>query len=104
NNSLNYLIDESYNINQSIKNSENINTDELKLQIDNFEESWTQKENLLCLVINHKEIERIGEQITKLKVLIDQNKKEEAEYESSLLYFYAESYEHVINTSFQNIF
>ena len=81
-----------------------MNIEAISEKIEQFSENWSKKENILCLVINHNDLEKIGEQTEKLKVLVKQNKKEEAEYESALLYFFAESYEHIISASFQNIF
>ena len=103
-NTLDYLKTETYEINQLIIQENEMNIEAISEKIEQFSENWSKKENILCLVINHNDLEKIGEQTEKLKVLVKQNKKEEAEYESALLYFFAESYEHIISASFQNIF
>lgn len=87
-----------------IKQNEDINTPELIEKINVLDEKWTKKENILCLVVNHRDMEKVGEQIQKLKVLIPQNKKEEAEFEAELLVYYVDGYEHFIAVTFQNIF
>ncbi len=87
-----------------IKQNEDINIPELIEKINVLDEKWTKKENILCLVVNHRDMEKVGEQIQKLKVLIPQNKKEEAEFEAELLVYYVDGYEHFIAVTFQNIF
>lgn len=101
---INYLKTESQSIKNEIFSSDNINSEELKYRIKMLDENWTKKENTLCLIVNHKDMEKVGEQIEKLKVLIEQNKKQEAEYEVQLLVYFVEGYEHFIAVSFQNIF
>lgn len=101
---INYLKTESISLKDEIFSSENINTDNLKIKIKTLDENWRKKENTLCLIVNHKDMEKVGEQIEKLKVLIEQDKKEEAEYEAQLLVYFVEGYEHFIAVSFQNIF
>jgi hypothetical protein len=49
-------------------------------------------------------MEKVSEQIQKLKVLIVQNSKKEAEFEVQLLCHYVDSYEHFVSLTFQNIF
>lgn len=103
-NTIDYMKSESDSILQTIQTSENINTAEFVSQIDILDQNWTKKENILCLIINHKDMEKVGEQIQKLRVLITQNKKEEAEYEAELLVYYVDGYEHFVSVTFQNIF
>lgn len=101
---INYLKTESISIKEEIFSSDIISTDSLKEKIKSLDENWRQKENTLCLIVNHKDMEKVGEQIEKLKVLIEQDKKDEAEYEVQLLVYFVEGYEHFIAVSFQNIF
>lgn len=101
---INYLKEQSQSIQTQILENENINYDGLINQIDEFDKTWTKKENIMCLIINHKDMEKVGEQIKKLKVLSSQNKKQEAQYEAELLAYYIDGYEHFISVSFQNIF
>lgn len=103
-NTIDYMKFESNSILHTIQTSENINTAEFISQIDSLDKNWTKKENVLCLIINHKDMEKVGEQIEKLKVLVNQNKKEEAEYEAQLLVYYVDGYEHFVSVTFQNIF
>lgn len=104
NNTIEYMTTSSMEIYDYIQQNDTINTNELIQKIDTLDTNWTEKENTLCLIVNHRDMEKVGEQIQKLKVLIRQNKKQEAEYEAQLLVYYVDGYEHFIAVTFQNIF
>lgn len=104
NNTIEYMTTSSMEIYDYIQQNETINTEELIEKIDSLDTNWTEKENTLCLIVNHRDMEKVGEQIQKLKVLIRQNKKQEAEFEAKLLVYYVDGYEHFIAVTFQNIF
>ena len=89
---------------QQIEVLEKIDTPELKTMIDDLDEFWISREQWLCLSINHNELNKMGEQIKKVKVYIEQNNKDDCVYEVDVLAFYAESYKHVLQLNIQNIF
>lgn len=71
--------------------------------INDLNTYWSDRESKLCLVINHKDMERVGEQIVKVLSLCKQNDKEQAKNEVELLKYYTDGYEHSIKLTFQNI-
>lgn len=73
-------------------------------KIQDLDYIWMQKEQVLCLIVNHKDMENVGEQIAKLKTLISQNNKQKAEQELDLLNYYIDCYEHFVSISWQNLF
>lgn len=87
----------------TIFNSDNVNTNQIINSVEELDDYWKERENFLCIIFNHKDIEKVGEQITKLTVLTLQNSKQEAEYEVELLKYYVEGYEHIMGVTFQNI-
>lgn len=103
-NTIEYLKTESTEVETLIKENENINTDLITNKLNEFDEKWTQKENIMCFVINHRDMEKVGEQLKKLKTLAGQNNKQEAEQEIDLLIYYINGYDHFAKFSFQNIF
>ena len=103
-NTIDFMKAQSNEILETIQTNENINSVDFINKINDLDEKWTKKESTLCLIVNHKDMEKVGEQIQKLKVLIVQNRKEEAEYEANLLVYYVDGYEHFISVTFQNIF
>ena len=81
-----------------------IDTDELKSLSQTLDEFWTEKEKILCLIISHNDLTRVGEQIKRVKVYIENNDKPNCVVELEALKFYAESYRHVMEINFQNLF
>ena len=95
---------ETESLKTELTSAENINSQNLIDKINYIDKTWTDKENILCLIVNHKDMEKVGEQIEKLKVLIPQNQKQQAEQEMELLIYYINGYEHFVSISFQNLF
>ena len=83
--------------------SENVNTEEIELKVNELKEFWGKTEALFCLVVNHINMEEAGEQISKIDSLYKQNKKDELIVEVNLLIYFAESYQHIIVPHIQNI-
>lgn len=87
-----------------IINSNQVIDDELTIQkVTDLNNFWTERESQLCIVINHKDMEKVGEQITKVLSLCKQNDVKQAINEVDLLKYYTEGYEHIIKVTFQNI-
>lgn len=73
---------------------------DLSTDLDKY---WTEKEKILCLSINHNDLNKVGEQIKKIVVYVKQNNKDDCIYELETLKFYAESYKHVMEITPQNL-
>lgn len=86
-----------------ITSSEQVDTPEILTKLNSLQEYWSDKENTICLLINHKDIENIGEQIEKLVSACEHNNKEQSDLEVHLLKYYVEGSEHVLKVTFQNI-
>ncbi len=84
--------------------STDVNTEEIISRTNDLEDYWTKKESVLCTFINHKEIEDIGVEISKLKSAIKENEKHVFVESLNLISFYLKSYEHMIGINAQNIF
>ena len=65
---------------------------------------WKNKENILCTFVNHKEIEEIGEEITKMQAAVKNNNLQQYLESLDLIKFYVEGYKHIIGINLQNIF
>lgn len=102
-NTLDELREQTLYLYSEIHSQEIINTEDLIFSVEKLDSYWKTKENFLCLTINHKDMEKIGEQITKLITYINQNNKEDAEYEVELLKYFVEGNEHIMIANFQNI-
>lgn len=91
-------------ISSIISSTDNINTEEIEIGCNEIDIFWTKRERILCLFINHNDLNKIGEQIKKIKVYVRQNNKENCQYELETLKFYNKSYRHVFEINFQNLF
>ena len=82
----------------------NEKTDELMFYTNELEKYWTEKENILCTFVNHREIEDIGIEISKLQTAIKNNEQKIYVESINLILFYIISYQHVIGINAQSIF
>ena len=101
---LNSLDDKIDSISTKIARTEIIDNEDIATNCNEIDIFWTEREKILCLFINHNDLNKIGEQIKKIKVYVEQNNKENCKYELETLKFYAESYRHVFEINFQNLF
>ena len=102
-NTLNLLIEKISNLDTYVYSTESIQNAEILGVCNNLDDFWTERERILCLFINHNELSKIGEQIKKVKIYVEQNDKDNCEYELETLKFYAESYKHVVEINIQNL-
>lgn len=102
-NTLDTLINKIDIVETSISSTETINKQNIIEICDDLDKFWTEKEKILCLFINHNDLNKVGEQIKKVKIYVEQNRKDDCEYELDTLKFYAESCKHVMEINVQNL-
>ncbi len=102
-NTLNTLIKNIDTLNAKIENVTTINTQEINSICEDLDVFWTESEKIMCLFISHNDLNRVGEQIKRVKSYIKSDKKDECECEIETLKFYAESYRHVMEINIQNL-
>ncbi len=83
--------------------SENINTSEILMLVENLEEQWKKKENTLCVIVNHEDVEEIGCEISRLKGAIVATQYEDFLITLSIIRFYTESFNQSMGMSLQNL-
>lgn len=88
-------------ISTKIESSEQIT--DLTEEVDELNDFWDKRESIICLTYNHKDMEKIGEQIKKLQTYVKLNDKDNSILEFNLLAFQVTGYEHLVVTSFQNV-
>lgn len=103
NQSIDILKEKSQEVYEIVTTSENISSQSVLRKVEDLNNFWTKRESELCLVINHKDMEKVGEQITKLYSLCEQNDISQANIEVDLLKYYVDGYEHIMRLTFQNI-
>lgn len=98
------LNERTSNISNILSTIEDLNTNDLPYYTDDLHKYWTAKENILCTFINHKDIEEIGEEISRMQTAIVNNDKDKYKESLNLIRYYIISYQHIIGINFQNIF
>ncbi len=103
NNSLNQVKRDCYEIEQVLATSENINSMEMSLLVDNLEYNWTNNESTLCYMVNHKSIQEIGTEISKMKSYVGNNDIDALKVSISSIKYYADNYLHFMGANVHNI-
>ena len=104
NNTFNELIVRIDNLSQQVELNENIDTLQIKNSVDDLDMFWKNAEQVLCFTINYNDLNRIGEQVQRVKAYIEQNQKDDCVTEIEVLDFYATSFKTIFITNFSNIF
>ena len=102
-NTLDTLLAKIDTFDAEIQKVSDINSQTLLNLGKDLDEYWTEKEKILCLSINHNDLNKVGEQIKKIVVYVDQNNKDDCIYELEILKFYAKSYKHAMEITPQNL-
>lgn len=103
-NYLNELSKKTDHIESLLYVTEDINLNDIPYFTDELYTYWSEKENILCTFVNHKEIDDIGVEINRLKTALKLNDRDKYEESLNLINYYTKSYQHVIRVNFQNIF
>lgn len=103
----NYLSNMSQKIvalTEYVADKNDINTTEVYQQVVEMEDMWSGYENALCFLVNLKDIEDVGIEITKMKVYVVENNETEFKASLALLLYHIEEYYTIMGISFENIF
>ena len=73
------------------------------MEIENLEYVWTIDEEKLCYLVNHKNIQEIGQEIAKLKRYIADNDIPAFKVSLELIKFYCHSYLHFMGANVHNV-
>ena len=82
---------------QSLKNTE------IVLAVDNLEDKWTHAESNLCFMVNHKNIQEIGQEIAKIKQYISSDDVDACKVSLYSIKFYCHSYLHFMGANLHNV-
>ena len=84
--------------------TETLDMPEIYDLVVNLEEEWGSYEGVLCFLVNLKDIEDIGIELTKMKIYIVENSAVDFKASLSLLLYYIDGYYNLMGISFENIF
>lgn len=101
--SLSLVDDYCYEIEVAIEENDGIKNSDVCTLVDNLEYSWFANEWKLCYMVNHKSIQEIGVEISRLKSYIEEGDEKEFRASLELIKLYREQYEHFMGASLHNI-
>lgn len=87
-----------------VSDKTDINTSEVYDMVVDMEKTWSGYENALCFLVNLKDIEELGVELTKMKVFVVENNVVELRASLALMLYYIDGYYNVMGISFENIF
>ena len=76
---------------------------EMTLEIDNLEYMWQEDEKAMCFLVNHKNIQEIGQEIAKLKLYIASNDVDAFRVSLEEIKFFCHSYLHFMGANLHNV-
>lgn len=102
-NSLIQVNDYCFEIENTISEEEKIKNMNMVMLVDNLEYAWKENESLMCFMVNHKSIQEIGIEISKMKSYLAEDDIKEFKASLELVKFYTHSYLHFMGASWHNI-
>lgn len=82
---------------------ENIDNEEFLTDLKQLEDFWLKKENTFSVILNHKEVEVIGEEIARGMAAVVNNSKEDLTSSLIVLRFYINNLSNIMGLSWQNL-
>ena len=101
-NTFDNMIEKIIVLDTEIASVETIKNQSIMEKIDDIDAYWVERENIICLSMNQNELNKIGEQIKKVKVYIEQDNKDDCIYELDTLLFYVKSFKKIMEITPQN--
>ena len=102
-NSLKQIQSYCYEIEEIIDRNDNLKNMETVLAVDNLEYDWTENEGTMCYMVNHKNIQEIGQEIAKLKLYIASDDIDAFKVSIEQIKFYCHSYLHFMGANWHNV-
>lgn len=102
-NSLKDIQSRTIKIERLISDYSSLKNMEIVLEIDNLEDNWTKEESNLCFMVNHKNVQEIGQEIAKLKLYVAGDDIDGARVSLYSIKFYCHSYLHFMGANLHNV-
>ena len=100
---LNDIYNQALAIENYVDDKTDVNAPELKKMVDLLDASWDKHEEMLCFLINHKDIADIATEISRLKSYSQTNQEEDFKATIKVIIHYTTAYRHVMGISLQNL-
>lgn len=102
-NSLRDIQSRSIEIELLIDDYDSLKNTDIVLAVDNLEYRWSGYESKLCYMVNHKNIQEIGQEIAKIKEYVASDDIEACRVSLYSIKFYCHSYLHFMGANIHNV-
>lgn len=85
------------------QNQQDLRLQKIALAVDDLEYNWKENESKMCFLVNHKNIQEIGLEISKMKVYQQENDVKEFKACLDAVKFYSQSYLHFMGANLHNV-
>ena len=92
-----------YQIEVAVDENDGILNNDVSTLLNNLEEKWFRDEANLCFMVNHKSIQEIGVEISRMKTYMEEGDRKEFMASLELVKLYEEQYHNFMGASFHNI-
>ena len=90
-------------IEEIVDHMDDLRTMEVVMAVENLEYNWKRNESAMCYLVNHKSIQEIGLEISKLKGYLENNESNDFMSSLDAIKFYSHSYLHFMGASLHNV-
>lgn len=73
---------------------------DLTLELKDY---WNKRESLICFFVNHKDMQSMGDELTRMETYCKLNNYDEFSTSLSLVVYYTEEFNHIMGLSLQNL-
>ena len=100
---LNDIYNQALYIQEYVEGMESVKDPKLMTLVEEMEEDWIKHEELLCFIVNHKDIDELTVEISRLKANIEGDQSQDFKSGINVIIHYTEAYHHIMGVSIQNI-
>ena len=101
--SLTAIQNSCFEIEEMIHDRDDVRDMDGVLAVDNLEYDWNKDESKLCFMENHKNIQEIGQEISKIKLYIADNDVAGIRVSLSTIRMYCHGYMHFMGANLHNV-
>lgn len=103
-NSLDVIYEKSVELQAVTIDADHINTSDVLSRVENIYDKWTEYENKLCFLINHKSIQDMATQLTYMKSYVVSDDYEDFTASLALVIHYSNIFRHLMGVSLESVF
>ena len=93
----------AFELEKQIDERDSLLSNDIAIAVDNLEYRWVRDENALCYMVNHKNMQELGMEISKLKGYIATDDLAAFKISLSQIHLFCRTYLHFMGASIHNV-